>query len=128
MKSEDVVDLIVIGGGSAGICASIAAARQGSRVVLIEKSGSLGGMGTLAFVHTFCGLYHPDTSQPAVVVNAGLPAEIPIAFNSLLPTSLHFGFWVIGGLRVVLYHASSFVLFRVPAFSASLSQARVVLV
>ncbi len=52
-------DVVVIGGGSAGICAAIAASRQaerGSRVALIEKSGHLGGMGPLAFVHTFCGL------------------------------------------------------------------------
>jgi len=72
---EDI-DVAVIGGGSAGICAAVAAAREGARVVLLEQSGRLGGMGTLAQVHTFCGLYHPDVSRPPVVVNAGLPEEI----------------------------------------------------
>ncbi|MEP2774331.1 MAG: FAD-dependent oxidoreductase [Luteolibacter sp.] len=69
-------DVVVIGGGSAGLCAAVAAARAGARTVLIERSAMLGGMGTLAKVHTFCGLYHPDVSQPPVVANAGLPEEI----------------------------------------------------
>ncbi len=70
------VDIIVIGGGSAGICAAIAAARCGAKTMLLERSDRLGGMGTLAKVHTFCGLYHPDVSQPPQVANPGLPAEI----------------------------------------------------
>lgn len=75
-ESGSDVDVVVIGGGSAGFCAAIAAARQGSRVVLLEKSQRLGGMGPLAFVHTFCGLYMPDTSKPARIANPGLPEEI----------------------------------------------------
>lgn len=69
-------DVAVIGGGSAGLCAAVAAARAGARTVLIERSGMLGGMGTLARVHTFCGLYGLDVSKPPVVVNGGLPEEI----------------------------------------------------
>ena len=38
-------------------------------------------MGSLAMVHTFCGLYHPDTSKPPIVANAGLPAEIEAAMR-----------------------------------------------
>jgi hypothetical protein len=69
-------DIVVIGGGSAGLCAAIAAARHGAHVVLIERSQCLGGMGTLAKVHTFCGLYHPDVSLPPQIANPGLPAEL----------------------------------------------------
>ncbi|MGJ8644983.1 MAG: FAD-dependent oxidoreductase [Luteolibacter sp.] len=69
-------DVAVIGGGSAGLCAAVASARAGAKTVLIERSEMLGGMGTLAKVHTFCGLYHPDVSKPPVVVNVGLPEEI----------------------------------------------------
>lgn len=69
-------DIVVIGGGSAGLCAAIAAARKGAAVTLIERSAQLGGMGTNAMVHTFCGLYHPDTSLPPRIANPGLPAEI----------------------------------------------------
>ncbi len=69
-------DIAVIGGGSAGICSSVAAARKGARVILIERAGMLGGMGTLAMVHTFCGLYDPDVSKPPRLANPGLPGEI----------------------------------------------------
>lgn len=81
VKSREIVDVVVIGGGSAGFCAAIAAARYGAKVVLIEQSDKLGGMGSLALVHTFCGLYLPDTSKPAVVANAGLPEEIEAAMR-----------------------------------------------
>jgi hypothetical protein len=76
MDRATETDIVVIGGGSAGLCAAIAAARTGARVVLIERSERLGGMGTLAKVHTFCGLYHPDVSRPPQIANPGLPAEI----------------------------------------------------
>lgn len=46
-------DIIVIGGGPAGTAAAISAARCGKRVVLLEKSAQLGGMGTLANVSIF---------------------------------------------------------------------------
>lgn len=76
MERATRADLAVIGGGSAGLCAAVAAARTGAKVVLIERSDRLGGMGTLAKVHTFCGLYHPDVSLPPQIANPGLPAEI----------------------------------------------------
>lgn len=37
------VDVAVCGGGIAGVCAAISAARNGAEVVLIERGGSLGG-------------------------------------------------------------------------------------
>ncbi len=66
----------MIGGGSAGICAAIAAARAGVKTILLERSDRLGGMGTLAKVHTFCGLYDNDVSSLPKIANPGLPAEI----------------------------------------------------
>ncbi|MGO4369856.1 FAD-dependent oxidoreductase [Paenibacillus sp. 2TAB19] len=46
-------DVIVIGGGPAGTAAAIAAARCGKKVIVLEKSAQLGGMGTLANVSIF---------------------------------------------------------------------------
>ncbi len=69
-------EVAVIGGGSAGLCAALAAARRGTKTVLIERSTKLGGMGTQALVHTFCGLYEPDLSKPPRLANAGLPTQI----------------------------------------------------
>jgi hypothetical protein len=71
------VDIAVVGGGSAGIAASVAAARKGASVVLIERLGLLGGMGSAANVHTICGLYRlrKDAGEPLVPVNEGIPME-----------------------------------------------------
>ena len=50
-------DVVVLGGGPAGIAAAASAARTGSRTLLIERYGFLGGMGTAAGVTNFCGLH-----------------------------------------------------------------------
>jgi succinate dehydrogenase/fumarate reductase flavoprotein subunit len=42
-KIELKVDLTVVGGGLAGTCAAITAAREGTRVVLIQDRPVLGG-------------------------------------------------------------------------------------
>ena len=59
-------DVVVLGGGPAGIAAAAAAARSGSTTLLIERYGFLGGMGTAAGVTNFCGLHanvHGDVRQ-----------------------------------------------------------------
>lgn len=43
-------DVIVVGGGSAGVAAAIASARQGADTLLIEKNGFLGGTATASLV------------------------------------------------------------------------------
>ena len=50
-------EVVVLGGGPAGIAAASAAARNGARVLLAERYGFLGGMGTAAGVTNFCGLH-----------------------------------------------------------------------
>lgn len=50
-------DVVVLGGGPAGIAAASAAARNGASVLLAERYGFLGGMGTAAGVTNFCGLH-----------------------------------------------------------------------
>ena len=50
-------DVVVLGGGPAGIAAACAAARNGANVLLVERYGFLGGMGTAAGVTNFCGLH-----------------------------------------------------------------------
>jgi len=39
-------DVLVVGGGSAGVSAAVAAAREGADVLLVERYGSLGGLAT----------------------------------------------------------------------------------
>jgi len=50
-------DVVVLGGGPAGIAAAACAARGGASTLLVERYGFLGGMGTAAGVTNFCGLH-----------------------------------------------------------------------
>ena len=59
-------DVVVLGGGPAGIAAAASAAAHGRTVLLVERYGFLGGMGTAAGVTNFCGLHanvHGDIRQ-----------------------------------------------------------------
>ncbi len=50
-------EIVILGGGPAGIAAAAAAGAQGRKTLLIERYGFLGGMGTTAGVTNFCGLH-----------------------------------------------------------------------
>jgi hypothetical protein len=49
------VDVLVAGGGMAGVSAAVAAARQGARVLLVEQHADLGGTATTGGTAAFCG-------------------------------------------------------------------------
>jgi FAD dependent oxidoreductase len=68
-------DVVVVGGGPAGIMAATAAARAGCSVLLIERYGFLGGAGTAGGLSTFCGL-HARTYGQDVRVIRGLADEL----------------------------------------------------
>lgn len=69
-------DVLVAGGGSAGLAAAVAAARSGARTVLVEWHGTLGGMATAALVHSVCGLYRIRPEPDAVPANPGFATEV----------------------------------------------------
>ena len=50
-------EVVVLGGGPAGIAAAAAAQRAGRSTMLIERYGFLGGAGTAAGLANFCGLH-----------------------------------------------------------------------
>lgn len=55
-KTEKQCDVLVCGGGFAGIAAALAAARQGKQVILLEKLYILGGLGTAGIVTIYLPL------------------------------------------------------------------------
>ncbi len=59
-------DIIVAGAGPAGICAAVAAARQGARVALIERYGVVGGNLTAGYVGPILGSVGPGTMRDEV--------------------------------------------------------------
>ena len=65
--------VVVVGGGPAGVCAAIAAARNGARVLVVEQGNCLGGMGTQGLVGPFMTCY--DKSGEVQVIR-GLFDEI----------------------------------------------------
>lgn len=72
-------EVVVLGGGPAGIAAAVAAARSGRKTILLERYGFLGGMGTAAGVTNFCGLHanvHGDIRQVVHGVADDLLARI----------------------------------------------------
>ncbi len=63
-------DVLVVGSGSAGATAAIAAARQGASVGLVERYGFMGGTSTQV-LDTFYGFYTPG--EPGRKVVGGVP-------------------------------------------------------
>ena len=74
-------DVAVIGGGSAGVAAALAASRRGARTLLVEREARLGGNAAHALVHTICGLYLPADAGEPVVAHGGIPREIALALG-----------------------------------------------
>jgi hypothetical protein len=69
-------DLVVVGGGSAGMAAAVTGARAGLRTVLVEESPFLGGMSTGGAVGTFCGFYLREPNGDLVRLVGGFAAEV----------------------------------------------------
>lgn len=67
-------DVLVVGGGSAGTLAAIAAARRGANVLLLESQSALGGSRTVMGVDTFYGFYSPGEVTRRVI--GGITYEI----------------------------------------------------
>ncbi len=72
-------DVLVIGSGSAGSTAAIAAARQGASVALVERYGFMGGTSTQV-LDTFYGFYTPG--EPPRKVVGGIPDLVVEALMS----------------------------------------------
>ncbi len=68
-------DVIVAGGGFAGVAAALAASRGGAKVLLVEKSNSLGGAAVNCLVNPFMP-YKTKINGKSVSLSAGIFKEI----------------------------------------------------
>jgi len=81
---KEKIDVLVVGGGTAGVPAAIAAARLGAKTLVVERYGFLGGLvtGGPTGIHTFFNCYHdedgtgnvPESMKKQLI--KGLPQEI----------------------------------------------------
>ena len=83
-------DVLVVGGGAAGLAAAVTAARQGMAVTLIERYGFCGGGAVAGLSGTVCGIYEAsdDDERPPTPVVTGFLDEFVAAMearNGLTP-------------------------------------------
>lgn len=90
-------DVVVVGGGFAGVSSALAAAREGARVLLIEKGNSLGGAAVNCLVNPFMPFSTKINGKEALL-SAGIFSSIckrleernALRYNSFLEEELKF--------------------------------------
>jgi len=101
-------EVVVLGGGPAGIAAACAAGRAGRSTMLVERYGFLGGAGTAAGLANFCGLHAKVHGEHRQVVH-GVADEVLDRLKSmgaLAAPHLLFG----GRIQAQAYDASAYKL------------------
>jgi len=76
---DNAWDVIVAGGGPAGCAAAIAAAREGARTLLVEATGTLGGMGTSGLIPAWARF-----SDRERIIHRGIAEQVFNASNATL--------------------------------------------
>lgn len=110
-------DVIVVGGGTAGIAASLAAARHGSKTLLIEKTLMLGGLATAGLIV----IYLPICDGKGHKIHSGISEE-------LLYASIKYGYdslpeqWRGGPWEAPNSKDRYQTIFNAPAFMISLDE------
>ena len=61
------VDLCIVGGGMAGMCAAIAAARHGTKVALMQDRPVLGGNASSEIIMWICGAHGPSNRETGIL-------------------------------------------------------------
>lgn len=97
MTRTENYDVVVVGGGAAGVAAAVGASRRGARTLLVERYGFLGGEAANANVLSYCGFYtRGDTRRPVVGgVGASLLAELERLGFDVAPIRAPSGNWIV---------------------------------
>lgn len=87
VTKELEADICVVGAGSAGIGAALAAARRGAQVILVERQKRLGGTGTNAYVANWepgpgCSIAHEVYQRMKAIHGAGVAKGYPVQTNA----------------------------------------------
>lgn len=72
VAKKNAYDVIVVGGGVAGVAAAVAAARNGAKTLLMEKTVVLGGLGTQGLI----SWYEPLCNGEGKQLIGGIPEEL----------------------------------------------------
>ncbi len=73
LQVRGTYDVVVAGSGPAGICAAVAAAREGAKVALVERYGVVGGNLTTGYVGPILGMVGKGTMRDELVELLGVP-------------------------------------------------------
>lgn len=76
------VDVLIVGGGSAGLAAATSASRMGANVLLVERNGYLGGTLTMVTLGSICGLF-TVTDEAVTPVVRGIAGELVERLQSM---------------------------------------------
>lgn len=79
-------DLVIIGGGPAGIGAGVTATKEGLKTLIIHKDQEIGGQATNIYVGTICGVHRRFNKEDNLVGN--FPREFTRKLASLSNTSV----------------------------------------
>ena len=75
------VDVLVVGGGAAGVAAATVAAESGKSTMLIERYGFCGGAAVAGMSGTICGLYTASETRNA-------PEQVVFGFSDRFAKAL----------------------------------------
>ena len=78
---RDSYDVVVVGGGIAGVAAAVAASRGGAKTLIIEKTVAFGGLATIGLI----SWYEPLCDCHGKKMQGGIPEE-------LLKLAIEYGF------------------------------------
>jgi hypothetical protein len=81
-----ITDILVCGGGCAGLGAALASARNGAKTLLIERAGFAGGIITAVGLPCFDGI--ADLREKRIVVR-GIPLELYVKMGGCEPNATH---------------------------------------
>jgi len=90
-------DVVIAGGGAAGVAAAVTAARQGLKVVLLERYGFCGGGAVAGLSGTVCGMYAASDASD-------VPQQVVFGFADEFLRLLKDG----GGLTPALKYGKTF--------------------